>query len=68
MNPTLESDEYLSGKEAGLNEAALLVEQAVVYGKPMQWALFALLDAADRVNAARTLRFDECEMEFVQRA
>ena len=34
----------------------------------LQWALFALLDAADRVNAARTLRFDEAEMEFVQRA
>lgn len=63
-----ESDEFLTGKEAGLNEAALLVEQAVVHGKPLQWALFALLDAADRVNAARTLKFDEAEMEFVQRA
>ena len=61
------SDDYLDGKQEGLGEAAKLLEQALARGETMQWAMFHVLEAANKVDAARSMEFDEAQVEFVPR-
>lgn len=61
------SDEYLNGKQEGLGEAANVLEQAIARGETIQWALFHMLEAANKVELARSMEFDETLLEFVPR-
>jgi hypothetical protein len=60
-----ESDQFLFGKIEGLNEAVDVVERALARGESMEWALYKMLEAADRTHVARSFEFDDDDYEFV---
>lgn len=62
------SDEYLDGKQEGLAEAATILQQAIARGETVHVALFEMLEAANKVQVARTMEFDETSCQFVVRA
>lgn len=62
-----ESEQFLFGKMEGLDEAVDVVECALARGESMEWALYKMLEAADRTHVARSFDFDEDEFEFVPR-
>jgi hypothetical protein len=62
-----DNDHFLFGKMAGLNEAVDVVERALARGESMEWALYKMLEAADRTHVAQAFEFDDDDYEFVPR-
>jgi hypothetical protein len=63
-----ESEQFMFGRIEGLSEAIDLVERALARGESMEWALYKMLEAADRTHVARSYEFDDEGYEFVPRS